>query len=87
MEGRLYIAPEDLKERYDHPKRGLMRIKAYVRSLNESRRVLIEVMQMENKTIQFTICGSETRTVLNEVKQDLQGELCAVSLGSQCSWE
>ena len=55
-----------------------MRVKAYVQSLNESRKILIEVMLMENGTIQFTICGSETKAVLTEVKQDLQGELCAV---------
>ena len=78
MEGKLYIAPEDLKERYNHAKRGLLRIRAYVQSLNEAKKVLIEVLRMENGIIQFTICGCETRAVLNEVKQDLQGELCSV---------
>lgn len=77
--GSLYIAPEDLKERYRGAKAGLNRMKAYVNTLKRCRMVEIILNRKDNGTIQFTIKSSDLSSVLTEVKQDLQGELCSVS--------
>lgn len=77
--GKLYIALEDFKERYRNAARGPGLIKAYLRSLENSRKVNhIEFFLKDNKTVEFTIDGSRSRDILTEVKQDIYGELCTV---------
>ena len=80
IQGKLYIALEDLKDKYRNRQTGPGLIKAYIRSLEQSRRVHhIEFFLRDNRTVEFTIDGSESRDVLDEVKLDIQGELCSVS--------
>ena len=55
-----------------------------MQSLSGSRKVVIEVHLKENNTVQFSI-KNKANVPLNEVKQDLQGELCSVSKTSLCS--
>lgn len=76
---------EDLKNRYKDDMRGIDLIKAYVKSLELSRKInSVDVLLKENKTIEFVIGGSDSPNVLNEVKHDIQGELCSVSKVCSC---
>jgi hypothetical protein len=56
-----------------------------VKSLEVSRSVdEIEVFLKENKTVEFVINGSSSQDILQEVKQDIHGELCVVSALNKC---
>ncbi len=74
---------EDLKERYRNEVRGPQLIKAYIKSLQTSRKIDgLEVLFKENNTVEFIIDGSISFDVLHNVKQDIRGEICDVKLAA-----
>ena len=79
---KLYIAHEDLKDRYDSEEtKGRQCLRAYVESVERGRKISIRISYKENGTVEFTFAGEgmRSREGLAEAKVDLQGELCSVS--------
>lgn len=76
---RLYIACEDLKDRYCDQHRGRQSLRAYVKSVERVRKLSIAVERKENGTVEFTFSNMQEREALAEAKQDIQGEVCSVS--------
>lgn len=78
------MASEDLKERYrGRGGRGKKCLEAYVRSVEESRKMKIMLNVKDNGTVEFMFDSTGApREALAEAKQDIQGEVCSVSTPS-----
>ena len=85
---KLYIASEDLKKKYSHVTTGKKRIEKYVEALKFSRKVEIIFNVKENRTVEIIIGGGrdkskDTSLTRREIREDIQGELCSVSITSR----
>ncbi len=76
FQSKLYIDPEDLKQRYKDEKQGEKRLLAYIRSVEEARKVTICVTFKNQGILELATRKSEWCESLKEV---LQGELYNVS--------
>lgn len=72
---KLYIAREDCKAKY-RKQAGKKRIEAYVKSVEMSRKLKIDLEFKPNGTVVFMF---EKKEDLRLVQEDIQGELCTVS--------
>ena len=72
----LYIAKEDCKGKYCNQS-GFRRIEAYVKSVEVSRNLKIHLELEGNGTVRFSFETSENK---RQAQEDIQGEICSVSL-------
>ena len=72
------IAKEDLKDKYNDGK-GEERIRVYLQSLEQSRKVKINIDTKENEIIAFSIDRNYSREDIKGTQEDIQGEVIKVS--------
>ena len=77
---------QDLKSKYQEPRKGVARIEAYARAIEVATekigtdyQVNIQVEYKEGGTIQFTITA-DSRTRADNAVLHIQGEFCDVSM-------
>ena len=75
-----YIAKKDLKDKYNEKEgKGEERIRVYLQSLEQSRKVKINIDTKENEIIAFSIDRNYSCEDIKGTQEDIQGEVIKVS--------
>ena len=78
----LHIESQDMKPRYIHARTQKKRIYAYVKAMESCSGITILFCMKEHHIAEFTLKGGEnvTREAQRNVRENLQGEVCSVSI-------